>query len=570
MIDRTVKDRMSSLLAGIYPEDDSETLLDMIDNLVERHRRDIVTHRLKNGASNARYEFDQNDVFLITYADVAREQDASPLASLHRLLAEHANGLFSFVHILPFYPYSSDDGFSVVDYKEVNPRFGSWSDVERLAGRYRLMFDAVLNHISVKSHWFTGFLAGESTFEQFFIERDVNADYSRVVRPRITPLFTSFESLKGTKDLWTTFSPDQVDLNFHNPRVLLAVLDVLLFYVARGASAIRLDAINYLWKEPGTICSNLPQCHAVIRLMRALLDAVCPWIPLITETNILHADNITYLADGFSEAQMVYQFALPPLVVHSYLSGDMSKLSAWAKELTFGEGTSYFNFLASHDGVGIIPVGNILDKREMDALAALAVARGGYVSYKSNDGGEDVPYELNCTWWELISDPAEPMETNIRKYVASHAILLALRGVPALYCHSLFGAENDHEGVRETGMKRSVNRRKYALTELRQNLENGRTGRIYGEVKALIETRKKFRAFSPASGQEIMELHPAVLAVLRTAGDADQVLTLANASGHPVTVRLPIPGCLIAGSGALNAGHIMLEPHGFAWLEVER
>ena len=574
-------ERLTSLFSKAYPAEDTTWFMEAVMARIENHRNAIHSHRMTvagNGHSQmSRFSFDQRDLLLITYPDIVRSGQIAPLATLHKFLHAHLPSVFSFIHLLPFYPYSSDDGFSVIDYLQVDPKLGEWEDIAVLAKDARLMFDAVVNHISAKSEWFAGYLRGDQEYLDFFLEQEIGADYSKVVRPRVSPLFTTYKTSRGDKEVWTTFSPDQIDLNYQNPHLLLTVIDILLTYVARGAAAIRLDAINYLWKQPGTNCSNLDSCHAVIQMIRAVFDLVCPWVVIVTETNIPHTDNLTYFGDGYHEAQVIYQFALPPLVVHSFLSGELRTLSRWAEKLDFGSDTTYLNFLASHDGVGIIPATGILAPTEIDALVNLAHDRGGYVSYKATPQGGQLPYELNCTYYDLICDPQDPEDLNIRKFLTSQAILLALRGIPALYYHSLFGSRNFSQGVSVTGMKRTVNRRKFTLDELERLLEpdNTRTATIFFSLKHLIEIRKQHPAFSPHAEQRMLDLHPSLLAFYRTLEGKETILTLANASSQPVTVE--IPGVVkfqniitwIAGQGELHqsAAHttVTVPAYGFVW-----
>ncbi|HPC62754.1 MAG TPA: alpha-amylase family glycosyl hydrolase, partial [Verrucomicrobiota bacterium] len=253
----------------------------------------------------------ERDTLLITYPDQLREPGLSPLAALDRFLAGHVRGMISGVHLLPFYPWSSDDGFSVKDYFAVEPAYGTWEDICRIGQNFDLMFDAVFNHLSAQSDWFQRFLRNEPGFEDFFVTVEGDPDLSRVVRPRALPLLTTFPSATGPRKVWTTFSADQVDLNFKNPAVLLRVIEALLWYVRHGARFIRLDAIAFLWKEVGTSCLHLPQTHGVIQLLRSVLDCCAPHVRLITETNVPRADNISYFGDGTNEAQLAYNFALP-------------------------------------------------------------------------------------------------------------------------------------------------------------------------------------------------------------------------------------------------------------------
>ena len=485
----------------------------------------------------------QRDALLITYGDQVREPGVAPLLTLGEFLDEHAAGAVSGVHILPFYPSTSDDGFSVVDYRAVDPELGTWDDVCRIGRRFELMFDAVFNHVSAHSEWFQAFLRDDPKYRTWFITVDGDPDLSLVVRPRALPLLTPFETAAGVKKVWTTFSADQVDVNAHEPELLLALVDALLFYVARGARFIRLDAIAYLWKEIGTPCIHLPQTHSVIQLMRAVLDRTAPDVMLITETNVPHRDNVSYFSDGSNEAQLVYNFALPPLVLHSLATGDATALTRWAAGLELpSDGVTFFNFLASHDGIGVNPVRGILGQDEIDALVARAPAHGGYVSYKHNADGTKSPYELNINYFDALSDPAgdEPEETRIGRFLAAQAIMLAMPGMPGIYFHSLFGSRGDRAGAESSGIPRRINRQKFERLELERELADpsSRRARVLFALKALLRQRQASAAFHPSGRWEVVTADPRVFALRRTSPDgAHTVLCLHNVSGDTVRVE---------------------------------
>jgi sucrose phosphorylase len=482
----------------------------------------------------------QRDALLITYGDQVREASVAPLQTLGEFLEEHAAGAVSGVHILPFYPYTSDDGFSVVDYRTVDPALGTWDDIGRLGRRFELMFDGVFNHVSAHSAWFQAFLRDEPEYRDWFITVEGDPDLSQVVRPRTLPLLTTFQTAGGEKRVWTTFSADQIDLNAHDPEVLLALIDVLLFYVAQGARLIRLDAIAYLWKEIGTSCVHLPQTHAAIQLMRAVLDEAAPDVLIITETNVAHRDNVSYFGDGANEAQLVYNFALPPLVLHTLATADASALSRWAGGLEVpSDGVTFFNFLASHDGIGVNPVRGILSQEEIDALVRIAPARGGYVSYKDDPGGGRSPYELNLNYFDALSDPAaeEPEETQIRRFLAAHAIMLAMPGMPGIYFHSLFGSHGDRAGAEESGIPRRINREKFERAALDRELSDpaSRRARVLFELRGLLRQRQASAAFHPTGRCEVVATDPRVFALRRCSPDgAEVVLCLHNVSGEVV------------------------------------
>jgi glycosidase len=493
----------------------------------------------------------QRDAILITYGDQVLEPAIPPLGALAGFCERRLQGLVSGIHILPFYPFSSDDGFSVMDYKAVNPDLGSWEDLSAFRRSFRLMFDAVINHISVQNEWFSAFLRGDPKYNEYFISVDGSPDLSQVARPRALPLLTEFNTSSGRQAIWTTFSTDQVDLNYHNPDVLLDILDVLLFYATQGAEFIRLDAIAYLWKETGTSCIHLPQTHQMIRLFRAVLDSVFPQVLLITETNVPHRENISYFGDGTNEAQLVYNFALPPLVLHALHTGQTHALSEWARHLKLPAKTvTFFNFLASHDGIGLNPARGILTDAEIDALIARVQAHGGRVSYKNNPDGSQIAYELNINYFDALSDPhsGEALEVQVDRFMVAQAIMLALAGVPGIYFHSLFGSRGWPEGVQLTQQNRTINRQKLDRPGLEQELQDpaSRRYRVFQRFSQMLTARASSAAFHPYGGQEILsggdprnDGGSAIFALLRVSPDGRQrVLCLHNLSNTPQAVSL--------------------------------
>lgn len=522
--------------------------------------REIEAARRRMPSVPAR-ELCEHDVLLIAYADQVREAGHAPLATLADFAGAHLRGVVSGIHLLPFYPWSSDDGFAVKDFFAVDAAFGDWTHIEGFRPDFDLMFDAVFNHMSAQGEWFQKFQADEPAFRDYFVTVTGNPDLSRVVRPRALPLLTEFPTARGAEKVWTTFSADQVDLNFKNPAVLLATLRALLFYVERGAKFIRLDAIAYLWKEIGTNCIHLPQTHRVIQLWRAVLDEIAPDVRLITETNVPHADNISYFGDGTNEAQLVYNFALPPLVLHSIATGDAEKLARWAATLQPpSPQTTFFNFLASHDGIGMNPARGILSQEEIDALVARATAHGGLVSYKHNADGSTSPYELNITYFDALSNPAaaEPAEIQIKRFLVAHAIQFALAGVPGIYFHSLFGSRNDRAGAAASGIPRRINRQKLPRAGLEAELRTPGSLRaqVFAGLRELLALRRSSRAFAPAARQVVWELDPRVFALTRESVDGmERFLCLHNVSN--TTVQLP------AGA-ALKAG-VTLAPYAVRW-----
>lgn len=486
----------------------------------------------------------EKDIFLITYADSLRGRGISPLQCLNGFVRDYLGGLVSIVHLLPCFPYSSDDGFSVIDYRVINPDCGSWSDVEALAENVDLCFDLVLNHVSAGSDYFKGFLAGDPKYQDFFITLDPGVDTSSVLRPRVSPLLHRFETAAGEKWCWTTFSADQLDLNFSNPEVLLEMLDILLLYVSRGGRMIRLDAIAYLWKELGTSCAHLPQTHLVVQLMRDVVEKVAPGVLLLTETNVPHQDNIAYFGDGWNEAQVVYNFPLPPLVLYSIVSGDAGYLSRWAESIKpVSRETTFLNFTASHDGIGVRPVADILPVEEFGKLLERVVENGGSVSYKNDQDGQPIPYELNINYFDALNNAGELANETaaIDRFMLSQSIPLVLLGMPAVYIHSLLGSRNWSSGVKQTGQARSINREKLDLEQVEKQLNDPGSlrGKIFVRYAQLLKLRRGQKAFHPLAEQKIHFLDERCFAVQRSDMESgNSILALHNVSAEKLILEL--------------------------------
>ena len=542
---------LQALLRSIYGPDKGLEAERWITELLTR----VSLQEHVPGAS----ELTERDALLIAYADQVQEPGVAPLRTLAGFCERHLAGIVSGVHLLPFYPWSSDDGFSVKDYYAVAPEYGRWEDIASFRPQFDLMVDAVFNHASAQGGWFQSFLREEPEFKEFFVTVEGECDISQVVRPRTLPLLTEFQSARGPVKVWTTFSEDQVDLNVRNPRVLVALLDVLLFYVRQGARFIRLDAIAYLCKEGGTSCIHLPDTHAVVQVFRAVLNMAAPHVQLITETNVPHTDNISYFGDGTNEAQLVYNFALPPLVLHALLRGDASYLTRWAAELkTPSEKTTFFNFLASHDGIGVNPARGILPEREIDYLVKNCSAHGGFINYKHNTDGTKSPYEMNIVYFDALNDPGgeDSIETQVNRFMVSQAIMLSLAGVPGIYFHSLFGSRNDRGAATSSGINRRINRKKLRLEELESELADSSSlrARVFSAYRALLKMRGTHPAFSPKADQHVLDVHPGVFAVRRGDRGGDSVLCLHNVTGSTLQVD------------AAGYGTAELQPYEVRWI----
>ena len=495
--------------------------------------------------------FTQKDVILITYGDLLRGKESSPLATLSKFCDTYLEGSINTLHLLPFFPSSSDRGFSLVDFETVDPNLGSWHDIENLENRYQLMFDGVINHVSSKSRWFSEFLNNNPYYKDFFItfksRKDLTPEQRRLIfRPRTSKILTKFQSLKGPVYVWTTFSPDQIDLNYKNPNVLLRVVEILLLYVRHGADIIRLDAVMYLWSEPGTRCVHLEQTHEIVKLFHDILNAVAPRVALITETNVPHEENIQYFGNGHDEAQMVYNFALPPLVLHTFYTENATTLSNWVKSLEkVSNRATYFNFLDSHDGIGLMAVKNILEKKDIDYMIERAKKHGGYISHKTAKDGTDVPYEINITWYSALNlkERGESISFQVKRFIASRSIALVIQGIPGIYLHSLFGTHNDHHAVEYTHRKRAINRTVIDVNSIirSMNYPRSKKSQINRELGRLIEIRTKKRAFHPNGDQQVLMISPGIFSVLRTSPERDQhVLTITNVTSKECHLEIPL------------------------------
>ncbi|MCP4306849.1 MAG: sugar phosphorylase [bacterium] len=512
----------------------------------------------------------EQDAWLITYADQFQTHGQTPLASLHDFHSKHLRPWINGVHILPFYPWSSDDGYSVIDYHEVDGRYGTWDDIEALSSEARLMFDAVVNHASAGSRWFLGYLGDDPAYADFFVDLPPDTNLDTVIRPRTTPLLTRFETGNGAKWVWTTFSADQVDLNYRSPDVFLAVLDVLLAYAAHGATMIRLDAVQFLWKEVGASSINMPQGHAAIQLLRACLDVSYPDVLFVTETNVPHLENIQYFGKGKREAQVVYQFALPPLVLDALHTGSTDLLATWLRDLEpIPRGCTFLNFLSSHDGVGVRPVEGILPQSRVEDLVELTRQGGGQVGVRSI-GTATAPYELNTTWFSLMETRHTPDQA-IARHLVSHAIMLALRGIPAIYALSLVGARSDQTGYAETGRARSLNRTRMQTEDLAHQLADPQS--ISARVKTGFEDMLRWRAASPAfhpdTPQAVIDTPQGILGIERGHG-SHRARVYVNVSSSEITIDWPGPGWVgFEVAPAAGDATITVGPWDSVWLRKD-
>ncbi|GGY43606.1 sucrose phosphorylase [Bacterioplanes sanyensis] len=563
--------RIQARLEKIYSDTDCSELAAQIVRLMHTFAEQ---RRVKRPRSQ---RWDESDVILITYGNSLQHENEVPLQTLAQFLRQHLRDTVSAVHILPFFPYSSDDGFSVIDYRQVNPDWGEWPDIHVLHQDFDLMFDLVINHCSRENLWFIDFISNREPFTEYFIEVDPQQDVSAVTRPRNTPLLTPVYTHRGRRHVWATFSEDQIDLNFANPKVLLEFIQIFLFYIEQGARFIRLDAIAFLWKQLGTCCLHLPQTHQVVKLLRDIVDVCAPDVVLITETNVPVAENLSYFGQS-DEAHMVYQFGLPPLVLHALNRGNADFLSQWAADIPpLPEGCTYLNFTASHDGIGVRPVEGILPEREVQDLIDCMHRFGGFVSTKANSDGSESPYEINISLFDACMGTRRGVDHHqVQRFLCAQSIMLAMQGIPAVYIHSLTATPNDLEHVEQTGRTRSINRKLWQLDELSCLLNNPVTpqAEVFNELRRLIAVRRRQPAFHPNARQKVIRINSDVF-ILQRSHSEQTLFSIANVTERMLKLPLAVLGFLPRGCRDLIQPEaeplqeqLELAPYQVVWLSI--
>lgn len=561
-------------LASIYPDQDHEALTVRLLEILSLTGREPSPEAHKNYWS-------EEDIWMIAYGDSIRgsEENKKPLTYLRRFLNEKLSDSVNGVHILPFFPYSSDDGFSVINYCQVNDGMGDWSDIQDISKNTRLMADLVINHCSSRSQWFEEFKQCKLPGKNYFIEASPEENIDQVVRPRTSSLLREVETLEGKKHVWCTFSHDQVDVDFSNPDVLCEFVEIIKFYLDFGVTVFRLDAVAFLWKELGTSCIHLPQTHAIIRLLRTLIEHHTPGAILITETNVPNHENLSYFGNA-NEAHAVYNFSLPPLVLQALVKGTSKYLKAWQMSMPPAqEGTFYLNFLASHDGIGLRPVEGLLQEADINELVKTMQSFGARISWRSVSETEHKPYEINVTFFDALKGTVEGKDGwQIERFLCAHAIMLALEGVPAIYVHSFIGTKNDYRGVELTQQNRSINRHKWNFDHLIHTLEDESLHhhRVFNEMQRLCAIRRREPAFHPNAVQFTLHIDDSVFGFWRQSQRRDQsIFCLHNVTNRPVVIPLSCLNLisldrwadLITGSifGDLR-DNLELPPYGFIWL----
>ncbi|WP_372966180.1 sugar phosphorylase [Marinobacter sp.] len=570
---QALESRLVAMLEVVYPALDCEFLADQL----------LAAMALQPDAEAPSPElqrWSESDVALITYADTIQCPHDKPLVTLKRFLDGYLKDVVTAVHILPFFPYSSDDGFAVMDYLAVNESHGCWEDVEAIARDYKLMADLVINHMSVRSRWFENFRKRIGPGKNYFVEGNPKEDLSKVVRPRTSPLLNPVQTDDGVRYVWCTFSEDQADLNFANPEVLIEFAGIIRYYLERGVMIFRLDAVAFLWKEPGTPCIHLQQTHELIKILRLLIEYHTPEAIVITETNVPNRENLTYFGNA-NEAHAIYNFSLPPLLINTLVTGNCRHLKTWLMSMPPAQvGTTYLNFIASHDGIGLRPTDGLLEDEEKQRLINTLESFGGRVSFRRSADGRDQPYELNIALWDALKGTAEGGVDHwqFQRFLCAHTIMLALEGIPAFYIHSLLATGNDYDRVEHTGRLRSINRGQWQMDKLEEVLADplSHQSKVYRELRRLINIRRAQPAFHPNATQFTLHLGLQLFGFWRQSQRREQsIFCIYNISADVQQVALSdinLIGTdqwtdLISGQPIDDlCGVIMLKPYECVWL----
>ena len=508
----------------IYPDQDASSLVAQFCAAFDL-APDTAMPRNKGGIS-AVPSWSEDDSFLITYGDTILSDDCRPLQNTLAFLNGHLKNTVSGVHILPFFPFTSDDGFAVSDYDTVRQDLGDWDDIGAIGRGYRLMSDVVINHASAGHRWFQQFLEDKPPGRDFIKTAALDDDISQVTRPRPSPLLYAHETDAGGKWGWCTFGPDQIDLDFSNPNLLCEFIRLLRFYIDKGVRVFRLDAVGFLWKQSGTNCLHLQETHEIVKLMRTLIDHLDDNIWLITETNVPAHENLEYFGNS-NEAHLIYNFALPPLLVHALLTGRSSYLRRWMMSTApTPDGCTMFNFSASHDGIGLRPVEGLLPPDEISRMSETVQGFGGRLTMRSY-ADRQVPYEMNTTLFSALRGTVNgPDAYQVDRFLASQTIMMSLEGIPAFYIQSFLASENDEALAAATGQNRSLNRTQWRMEDIDAQLASEETpmARIFSEMHRRITIRKSQKAFHPDATQFTLHIKPGMFGFWRLSLDRRQSL----------------------------------------------
>ena len=531
--------KLRKLLGTIYSSNTKEEinfisnqLLQILDNFSAKSSYEEISNKEL---------WDESYSILITYADSVYKNGEPTLITLRELLSNHFGSLSKVVHILPFLKSTSDGGFAVSSYDSLEEKFGDWNDLKNISQKHILMADLVLNHVSSSHPWVQQFIKSQEPGISNVFSPEENLDWTNVVRPRSSSLFSEVKTNDGSKKVWTTFGPDQIDLNWNNPKMTLNFLILITTFLSHGIKWFRLDAVGFIWKESGTTCLHLPKAHSIVKVLRILLNNLISDGLLITETNVPQKENLSYLVPE-DEAHMAYNFPLPPILLEAIITSKADILNSWIfKWPDLPENTTLFNFTASHDGVGLRPLEGLMNEKRIKNLLINCEKRGGLVSHRLLSNGEDKPYELNISWWSAMEDSGiDSNRYQFERFLLTQLLVMALKGVPAFYLPALLASENDIKNFSLTGQRRDLNREKFNSENLSSIFENpdSNANRNLKQLKNAMNVRSKLKQFHPGSQMECLSNGRSDIVVIKRGNGPKSVYTIHNITENKINYQL--------------------------------
>jgi len=437
----------------------------------------------------------KNQVQLITYVE---RLGNGGLGTLQGLLGAELAGLFGGVHLLPFFDsiHGADAGFDPKDHSQVDPTLGSWQDVRALANRIDLMADVIVNHMSAESPQFLDYLArGEAspyadlflTWDRAFPDGARQSDLLAIYRPRPGLPFTAKTLADGRRQLfWTTFTAQQMDIDVHSASGRAYLQGILDIFSTNGIRMVRLDAAGYAVKKAGSSCFMLPETFEFISQFARQAKAL--GIEVLVE---IHSHFQTQI-DIAKKVDWVYDFALSPLLLHSFFSGNAEALKHWFAIRP----RNAITVLDTHDGIGILDIAaDPQDKRGKPGLIAPDALNAVVERIHENAQGQSRQatgaaasnldlYQVNCSYFDA-------MGRNDRAYLLARAIQFFMPGVPQIYYVGLLAGHNDMDLLARTGVGRDINRHYYSPQEITQALSRP----VVQDLCDLIRLRNTCAAF---------------------------------------------------------------------------
>jgi len=531
--------KIDKLLKTIYSNNTTEEidyisnqLLQILDDFLEKSAYEEI---------RGKERWNESHSVLITYADSIYKNGEATLITLNGLLSKHFGSLSKVVHILPFLKSTSDGGFAVSSYDYLEEKFGGWDDLKNISKNHDLMADLVLNHVSSSHPWVQQFIKTQEPGISNVFSPKQNLDWSNVVRPRSSSLFSQINTEDGPKQVWTTFGPDQIDLNWHNPKITIEFLNLIINYLSYGIKWFRLDAVGFIWKESGTTCLHLPKAHSIVKLLRVLLNNLLDEGVLITETNVPQKENLSYLITE-DEAHMAYNFPLPPLLLEAIITSRADILNSWIFDWPIlPEDTTLFNFTASHDGVGLRALEGLMNEQRIKELLINCEKRGGLVSHRRLSNGDDKPYELNISWWSAMEDSSRDVKRfQYERFILSQLFVMALKGVPAFYLPALLASENDIKSFSMTGQRRDLNREKFKSENLLAALNNpeSNANKNLKYLRNAMDVRSELKQFHPCSEMKCLSKGRSDIVVIKRSKGPESVFAIHNMTENKINYQL--------------------------------